>query len=1351
MASGYSLPPPAHLEIHDSNAAEKWKKFLLAWENYALATELSEKSQPVQVATLLTVIGEEAREVYSTFNDWVNEGDDKKIGPVLKKLGDYCEPRKNIPFERYRFNRRIQEPGETYDQYRTALRKLAEGCNFATITPEEILRDRLLFGIREPKLRERLLRETTLTLAKTDEICRASESTTAQMKLMEKEENPSSTVNAVREKSKNLKVPRKRNLKGKDSQHGKPKECERCGSVHDHAKKEQCPAFGKTCLKCGKLSHFAAKCRSKKRDNNTRTFVRAVDDDVSESEVFYADMISAVDLDDSQLVTLKLESGNYLRFQPDTGAQCNVIPVSLYKKATKDHKLERVTPLNTQLSAYGGSKLQVVGQVRITVWRDDYRCQLDCKLVDNNTIRPLLGRKACVGMKIITYTDNDQLNKPQTGNAPVYSLETAAKVTQAPITKMALIKKYPQVFGEGVGKLAGEHHIRIDSTVNPVQHAPRRVPVALRAKVKETLEDLEKQEIIAPVTCPTAWISSMVTVPKKNGKLRVCLDPRDLNRAVQREHYPLPTIEDIATRLHGAKVFTKLDVRNGFWHVALDAESSYLTTFHTPFGRYRWRRLPFGISSAPEVFQRKMHELIEGLSGIEVVADDFIAIGCGNTVEEAIDDHDTVLIRFLERCKERGVKLNTDKLNLRLTEVPFIGHVATDKGLCVDPAKVRAISEMPAPTDKAGVQRLLGLAQYLSKFLPRLSDITKPLRELTQKDVQWTWETAQEEALVALKNAVMTTPVLRYYNLEEEVTLQCDASQFGLGAALLQNGQPVAYTSRALTDAETRYAQIEKELLAIVFACERFEPYVYGRDEVHVESDHQPLESIFLKPLHSAPKRLQRMLLRLQKYSLRVTYKKGHDMFLADTLSRAFLPEVNACEFTQELEEVDHTASLPVSDERWQQIRHASADDPVLQQLRATIRRGWPETRSEIPECLYPYFDMRDVLTVQNELVFKGQLLVVPASLRKELMAVVHSSHIGVEGCIRRARDTLYWPRMATELREYISKCDVCLAHRTGQAKETLVQHEVVARPWSKVAADLCELDNRTLLVITDYYSNFIEVARLNTATSRNVIREMKAVFARYGIPDVLVTDNGPQFASAEFAVFAKTWMFKHSTSSPYHPQSNGKAENAVKTVKRLFTKCKESGQSEFLALLDWRNTPTEGIGTSPAQRLMGRRCKTLLPVAGTLLQPRYLTEEETRALIGNKQRQQHYYNKHARPALRPIGQGETVRMKLPGQKTWSAGTCMAQAGPRSYDVKVGETVYRRNRRQLIQSKEPPIVDSSEPEPSTSCAETKPQHIELANQPPTQASSTPDSQPVSIRKSQRTRRPPAHLKDFVTK
>ena len=231
-----------------------------------------------------------------------------------------------------------------------------------------------------------------------------------------------------------------------------------------------------------------------------------------------------------------------------------------------------------------------------------------------------------------------------------------------------------------------------------------------------------------------------------------------------------------------------------------------------------------------------------------------MVVGFGDTHETVIRDHDQNLEEFLQRYAARGIKLNSNKVSLRRKEVPFIGHVATDKGLCVDPAKVRAIAEMPQPEDVAGVQRLLGMAQYLAKFLPHLSDITKPLRDLTQKNVAWVWEQPQKKAFEELKEAISSTPLLRYYNLAEEVKLQCDASQTGLGAALMQNGQPVAYASRALTNAETRYAEIEKELLAIVFACDRFDAYVYGRNVVQVESDHQPLEMITRKPLNDAPK-----------------------------------------------------------------------------------------------------------------------------------------------------------------------------------------------------------------------------------------------------------------------------------------------------------------------------------------------------------------------------------------------------------------------------------------------------------------------------------------------------------------
>ena len=419
----------------------------------------------------------------------------------------------------------------------------------------------------------------------------------------------------------------------------------------------------------------------------------------------------------------------------------------------------------------------------------------------------------------------------------------------------------------------------------------------------------------------------------------------------------------------------------------------------------------------------------------------------------------------------------------------------------------------------------------------------------------------------------------------------------------------------------------------------------------------------------------------------------------------------------------------------------------TCRELRATIQNGWPDNKSEVPECVLPYYDSRDELTIQGNLIFKGQLLVVPAAVRTELISVAHASHIGIEGCLRRMRECLYWPRMTTQVKDYVSKCEVCLSHRSAPPREPLQQHDFVARPWSKIGADVCQIDGRLLLVVCGYYSNFIEVARLNTVTTRSVLRELLSMFARFGLPDVLVSDNGPQFASAEFAVFVKQKGITHVTSSPHYAQSKGKAENAVKTLKLLFAKAKQSGESEYMALLDWRNTPSEGMSTSPAQRLMGRRCKTLLPTAGTLLKPRYDTDADTQALAGRKRRQSFYYNQHARP-LTPIDEGATVRMRLPSEKTWIPGTCTEQVNPRSYRVKVGGTVYRRNRRQLVCAGEDPRDETSRDD-ATSPPERDysplSDRIPETHSPPV----VPDVMPY-LRRSVRERKPPARLNDYVS-
>ena len=269
------------------------------------------------------------------------------------------------------------------------------------------------------------------------------------------------------------------------------------------------------------------------------------------------------------------------------------------------------------------------------------------------------------------------------------------------------------------------------------------------------------QGILRQVTISTPWISSLVVTKTNSGKSRLCLDPKDLNEEIERENYPLPTIEDIATKLHKAKVFTVLDVKNGFWHVKLAEESSYLTTFNTPFGRYRWIRMPFGLCSAPEIFQRRMHEMVEGMDGIEVIADDFLICGCGNTQQEAIRDHNKILRRFLVKCEKQNLHLNSAKVKLRESTVTYIVHNVSADGVKPGEDKLNAILQMPSPRDPTEIKRFLGMFQYIDKFIDGLSTKTVNMRKLIRKYVVWNWTQEQEEEFNNLKTSITTTPTLK--------------------------------------------------------------------------------------------------------------------------------------------------------------------------------------------------------------------------------------------------------------------------------------------------------------------------------------------------------------------------------------------------------------------------------------------------------------------------------------------------------------------------------------------------------------------------------------------------------------
>ncbi|CAB3981992.1 retrotransposon-like family member retr-1 [Paramuricea clavata] len=725
---------------------------------------------------------------------------------------------------------------------------------------------------------------------------------------------------------------------------------------------------------------------------------------------------------------------------------------------------------------------------------------------------------------------------------------------------------------------------RVDPTVTLVINPSRTIPAALRSRVKEELDDMERKNVICKVEEPTDWVSSMVVVEKPNGKLHICLDPKHLNKAIKREHFQLPTIEDITTRMANAKWFSKLDANHGYWQIPLDEESQLLTTFNTPFGRYCYTCTPF-------------------------------------------EEHDRRLESVLERCEKINLTLNKEKCEFKSREITYVGHKLTENGVKPDEVKVKAINEMEAPTDKKGVEKLLGTVNYLGKFIPNLATIAKPIRSLLKKEIEFQWSFKQQKAFQDIKDTLTKDegPVLKFFDVSKPVTISCDASPTGLGAVLLQDGYPVAYTSRSLTETESRYAQIEKELLAVQFSLDRFHQYVYGK-EVIVESDHKPLEMIAKKSLALAPPRLQRLLLRIQKYNYTIVYKSAKEMALPDMLSRAPLPETDE-EVEKEINLHVHLVSstLPASEFKLQEIREATKSDEKLRTLLNIIQNGWSDQRESVPLSVLPYWNIRDELSVIDGIILKGDHIVVPLAMRKEMLQRIYHGHMGIKKLKRRARDALYLPLMSKQIAEMVSKCTVCLEHRKENIKEPMIPFRVPTIPWEVVPTDLFSFNNSDYLLIVDYLSRYFEVVTLPDTKSSTVITYSKSIFSRHGIPAEVVSDNGPQYSSREFQAFTESWEFKHTTVSPLNSQANGLAERTVQTIKDILVKSKKDQQDPYLSLLEYRNSPIDDVG-SPAQLLMNGRLCSRIPQTILQLKPRVLDPVDVKKKLNLKQQKQKFY-----------------------------------------------------------------------------------------------------------------------------
>ena len=638
------------------------------------------------------------------------------------------------------------------------------------------------------------------------------------------------------------------------------------------------------------------------------------------------------------------------------------------------------------------------------------------------------------------------------------------------------------------------------------------------------------------------------------------------------------------------------------------------------------------------------------------------------------------------------------------------------------------------------------LNTYLNSF--NESDITAPLRMLLKQDATWEWCHEHTVAIETLKSVLTQKPTLKFYDVQKPVCIQADSSQHGLGACLLQEGQPVAYASRALTSAEVNYAQLEKELLAICFACSKFYQYIYGK-QVDVQSDHKPLEVILKKPIAKASPRVQRMVQRLQSYNLNVRYTPGKEMYLADTLSRAYIKGEPNSDFEDDIEVMVHSVinDIPSSPGRLEEIRHATQDDISLQQLSQVVRHGWPESRKVLPPDVQPDWHIRDEITIVDGLLLAGSRLTVPASLRSGILKLLHESHLGSD----KAKGAIYWPNINRDIESVVAKCATCLKFRPAQVKEPLIPHEIPEIPFQKVAMDIMTYQGHDYLVLVDYYSKYPELARLSYGKSASVIiTHLNSIFARHGIPEVIVADNMP-FNSLQFRQFASEWGIQVNTSSPRYPQSNGQAERFVGIIKCMLKKAEEDGRDPYVALLEYRTTPVSGLPYSPAQMAMSRQLRTKLPVHHNTLKPSVVyakSEHSNRQSLYKSQ-----YDKSSKP-LGELQPGDIIRHNHNGR--WEPAIVKRRAeAPRSYIIQHSGGELRRNRKHLMITGEPAPMLTAPPDIEL-CGNSRRDPVDSA---PGESTTTPshdqsnEATPTSenIIRSKRQRRMPAYLAGYVTK
>ena len=940
-----------------------------------------------------------------------------------------------------------------------------------------------------------------------------------------------------------------------------------------------------------------------------------------------------------------------LSMDVDTCAEVSVASSAVYEQLGRP----KLGPA-PRLRAYGGADIPTLGQCDVEVRFRGQRKRLPLVFVKSPREKGLFGRPWIKQFEILN----------------VNSVSPDPRLS-------SLLDEFADVFGTSTGCIRGHKaHLYFKEGAQFRMNRSRPVPYAFRPAVESELERLQLQGIITPVDVAEYTTTPLVVVPKQNGAVRICGDFKvSVNPHLNVQNYPMPTCDEVFQKLRGGQHFTKLDLADAYLQLELDEESRRYTVFTTHKGLFRVNRLAFGLACAPAIFQSVIEQVLAAIPHTQPYLDDIVVTGA--TTEEHLDN----LRKCLARIRAAGIRLRREKCRFFEEQIEHLGHIVDKSGVRVNPTKTEAIRAAPPPKDLQALESWLGTAQYYADFIPGFATLAGPLNELRRHEVQWVWTAERQTSFDSIKSALAENVLRSHFDESKPVIVTTDASPYGVGAVLLQEHSDgkehmITCASRTLSTAERNYSQLEKEALGIVFGFKRFNRYLAGR-EVRLFTDHKPLTFIF-RPDAGVPttalQRIQRWAMFLANFNYTVHHRPGKFNFQADALSRSPKPEVQELDVEVSAIQQEHISRGPADAV---QVRQATRRDPVLSRVVDFVLAGWP-THSPGDE-FQPWWSRREELTVESGVLLWGSRVVVPTPLRQQVLELLHESHPGSTRCKQLARSYVWWPGLDADIEREVSNCTSCAENRREPNAPALGQWEYASVPWQRVHVDHAgPFMGHYWLLWVDSYSKFAGVQRVKHPDSATTIKCLRETFSLFGLPNQLVSDNGPAFVGEEFQEFLHRNGVQHNRSAPCHPQTNGEAERFVQTFKRSMKASVKQGTEAELDrclqqfLLKYRVTPHGTTGRTPAELFLGRRPTTLLD----RLRPDLKRDVERREQVQHRRRLE-----TGKPPDFKIGDRVHCRFWY-GMRRWRKGVIVAIAGPLSYDVQVDDDLHRRHASQLL-------------------------------------------------------------------